>query len=74
VQALGNEFDNRMLQVKKQLRVDAGGFERSFPLLYSKLIREENDGQTNADSPTAGDQRRGKVTGRNNHRRQLLNP
>ncbi|HEX4577681.1 MAG TPA: hypothetical protein VH117_10040, partial [Edaphobacter sp.] len=35
VQALGNEFDNRMLQVKKQLRVDAGGFERSFPLLYS---------------------------------------
>jgi hypothetical protein len=68
------EFDNRMLQVKKQLRVGACGFDRSFPLLYSEFIRDENYGQTNADSPTAGDQRRGKVTGSNNHRRQLLNP
>jgi hypothetical protein len=39
-----NEFDNRMLQVKKQLRVVACGLVRSFPLLYSKLIREENYG------------------------------
>ena len=54
----GNEFDNRMLQVKKQLRVGACGLVRSFPLLYSKLIRDENYGQTNADSPTAGGQRR----------------
>jgi hypothetical protein len=69
-----NQFDNRMLQVKKQLRVEARGLVRSFPLLYSKFIREENYGQTKADSPTAGGQRRGKVTGSNNHRRQLLNP
>jgi hypothetical protein len=69
-----NEFDNRMLQVKNQLRVNVRGLVRSFPLLYSKLISEENYGQTNADSPTAGHQRRGKVTGSNNHRRQLLNP
>jgi hypothetical protein len=68
------EFDNRMLQVKIQLRVGACGLVRSFPLLYSVLIREKNYGQTNAGSPTAGDQRRGKVTGSNNHRRQLLNP
>ncbi|MCU1249964.1 MAG: hypothetical protein JWQ49_2993 [Edaphobacter sp.] len=71
---LAIEFDNRMLQVKKQLRVEACRFVPSFPLLYSKFIREKNYGQTNADSPTAGGQRRGKVTGRNNHRRQLLNP
>ena len=69
-----NEFDNRMLQVKKQLRVGACGLVRSFPLLYSEFIRDEKHGQTNADSPTAGGQRRGKVTGRNNHRRQLLKP
>ena len=60
MQALGDEFDNRMLQVKKQLRVGAGGLVQSFPLLYSKFIREEIYGQTNADSPTAGGQRRGK--------------
>ena len=69
-----SEFDNRMLQVKKQLRVVACGLVRSFPLLYSKFIREENYGQTNAGSPTAGDQRRDKVTGNDHHRRQLLNP
>jgi hypothetical protein len=57
-----NQFDNRMLQVKKQLRVEACGLVRSFPLLYSELIREENYGQTNADSPTAGHQSRGNVT------------
>jgi hypothetical protein len=55
-----SQFDNRMLQVKKQLRVRACGLVRSFPLLYSKFIREENYGQTNADSPTAGRQRRAK--------------
>ena len=48
------EFDNRMLQVKKQLRAVACGLVRSFPLLYSKLIGDENYGQTNAGSPTAG--------------------
>jgi hypothetical protein len=32
-----NEFDNRMLQVKKQL----GSAESFFPLLYSKFIRDE---------------------------------
>ena len=31
-------FDNRMLQVKKQLREKAATIVRSFPLLYSKLI------------------------------------
>jgi hypothetical protein len=56
------EFDNRMLHVKKQLRVGACGLVRSSPLLYSVFIREKICGQTNADSPTAGDQRRGKVT------------
>ena len=55
-----NEFDNRMLQVKKQLRVGASGLVRSFPLLYSKFIRAENHGQTNADSPIAGSQLRAK--------------
>ena len=30
-----NEFDNRMLQVKNQLRVSVAGLVRSFPLLYS---------------------------------------
>jgi hypothetical protein len=43
-----------MLQVKKQLRGEARGLVRSFPLLYSKLIGDENYGQTNAGSPTAG--------------------
>jgi hypothetical protein len=51
-----------MLQVKKQLRAGACGLVRSFPLLYSKFIRDENYGQTTADSPTAGDQRRANVT------------
>jgi hypothetical protein len=37
----GNEFDNRMLQVKKQLRVGACGLVRSFPLLYSVFIRDK---------------------------------
>ncbi len=69
-----DRFDNRMLQVKNQLRGIPCGLVRRFPLLYSMLIRDENYGQTNADSPTAGHQRRAKVTGRNNHRRQLLNP
>jgi hypothetical protein len=55
-----NEFDNRMLQVKNQLRGSACGLVRSFPLLYSNFISEENYGQTNADSPTAGHQRRAK--------------
>jgi hypothetical protein len=63
-----------MLQVKNQLRVGAGGLVRSFPLLYSKFIREEIYGQTIAAAPTAGHQGRGKVTGSNNHRKQLLNP
>ena len=53
-----NQFDNRMLQVKKQLRVGASGLVRSFPLLYSEFIKDEKYGQTNADSPTAGGQRR----------------
>ena len=57
-----NQFDNRMLQVKKQLRVGVGGLVRSFPLLYSKIIREKNYGQTNADSPTSGHQSRGNAT------------
>jgi hypothetical protein len=35
VQAEGNEFDNRMLQVKNKLRVSVGGKVRRFPLLYS---------------------------------------
>jgi hypothetical protein len=56
------------------LRVVACGLVRSFPLLYSKFIREENYGQTTAGSPTAGEQRRDKVTGNDHHRRQLLNP
>ena len=46
-----NEFDNRMLQVKKQLQRNACRFDEGFPLLYSKFIREEIYGQTNADSP-----------------------
>jgi len=33
--SLAIEFDNRMLQVKKQLRVGMAGLVRSFPLLYS---------------------------------------
>jgi hypothetical protein len=53
-----------MLQVKKQLRVGAGGLVRTFPLLYSKLIGDKKYGQTNADSPTGGGQRRGNVTGK----------
>jgi hypothetical protein len=68
-------FDNRMLQVKKQLRVGACGLVRSFPLLYSVIIREKLCGQTNADSPTAGhrrpEQRNQEAT---THRKQLLNP
>jgi hypothetical protein len=48
-----NQFDNRMLQVKKQLQRNACGFDEGFPLLYSKFIREEIYGQTNADSLTA---------------------
>ena len=54
------EFDNRMLQVKKQLRVGAGGLVRTFPLLYSKFIREEIYGQTNADSPPPAKERSAK--------------
>ena len=73
--SLAIEFDNRMLQVKKQLRVGACGLVRSFPLLYSMFIREENYGQTNADSPTAGRGTPGKEpAGTTNHRQQLLNP
>jgi len=55
-----NQFDNRMLQVKNQLRVGACGLIRSFPLLYSKFIREEIYGQTIVNSPTAGRQGRAK--------------
>jgi hypothetical protein len=51
---LAVQFDNRMLQEKNQLRGNACGLVRSFPLLYSKNIKEEICGQTNADSPTAG--------------------
>jgi hypothetical protein len=73
--SLAIEFDNRMLQVKKQLRVGACGLVRSFPLLYSVIIREKLCGQTNADSPTAGhrrpEQRNQEAT---THRKQLLNP
>ena len=54
------EFDNRMLQVKKQLRVGACGLVRSFPLLYSMLISEEIYGQTNADSPPPAKERSAK--------------
>jgi hypothetical protein len=57
-----NEFDNRMSQLKKQLRVGACGLVHSFPLLYSEFIRDEKYGQTKADSPTAGGQRRGTVS------------
>jgi hypothetical protein len=39
-----DEFDNRMLHVKKQLREIADGFSTAFPLLYSKFIREEISG------------------------------
>ena len=49
-----DQFDNRMLQEKKQLRGNACGLVHSFPLLYSKNIKEEICGQTNAGSPTAG--------------------
>ena len=50
-----DEFDNRMLQMKKQLRGNAGEFCTAFPLLYSKFIRDENFGHNpNADAPTAG--------------------
>jgi hypothetical protein len=35
VQANVSEFDNRMLQVKNQLRAGACELVRSFPLLYS---------------------------------------
>ena len=45
------EFDNRMLQVKKQLREIADGFSTAFPLLYSKFIREEISGQTERGRP-----------------------
>jgi hypothetical protein len=63
-----------MLQVKKQLQRNACRFDEGFPLLYSKFIREEIYGQTNADSLTAGLGTPGKTAGSNNHRRQLLNP
>jgi hypothetical protein len=62
-----------MLQVKKQLSRIARGFDEGFPLLYSKFVREEIYGQTNADSPTAGLVTPGNTVGSNNHRRQLLN-
>jgi hypothetical protein len=42
----GGRFDNRMLQMKKQLRGNAVGFCTAFPLLYSKFIREEISGQS----------------------------
>ena len=72
---MATKFDNRMLQVKKQLQRNACWFDEGFPLLYSEFIRDENYGQTDADSPTAGGQRRGKSKqGTNNHRRQLLKP
>jgi len=54
--SLANEFDNRMLQVKKQLRVVAGGLELSFPLLYSKFIRDEISGRpTRTPQPPAAE-------------------
>jgi hypothetical protein len=46
-----NRFDNRMLQVKNQLRGNPCGLVRRFPLLYSKNINDEKYGQTNADAP-----------------------
>jgi hypothetical protein len=46
-----SEFDNRMLQVKKQL----GDAESFFPLLYSKFISDEFYGhlQTRTPQPPA---------------------
>jgi hypothetical protein len=57
-----NEFDNRMLQEKNQLRAASHRFDRTFPLIYSKLIRKEIYGQKpNADAPTVGHGTPGKV-------------
>jgi hypothetical protein len=50
---IANEFDNRMLQEKNQLRAASHRFDRTFPLIYSKFIREEISGITDADAPTA---------------------
>jgi hypothetical protein len=70
-----DQFDNRMYHEKNQLRENASGLVRGFPLLYSKFIREEIYGQTNADSPTADLKTCDKVIGSNNHRKQqFLNP
>jgi hypothetical protein len=68
----GSEFDNRMLQVKKQL----GIAESFFPLLYSKFLRDGFYGHIQTRTPpTAGHGTPGKVTGRNTTiRQQLLNP
>jgi hypothetical protein len=62
---LAIEFDNRMLQVKKQLRVEAGGLVPSFPLLYSKFIRgkklrADQRGLPNRRRPTPGQSNRKK--------------
>jgi hypothetical protein len=55
-----DQFDNRMYHEKNQLRENASSLVRGFPLLYSKFIREEIYGQTNADSPIADVKARGK--------------
>jgi hypothetical protein len=39
-------FDNRMLQVKKQLRAAGHEFCRAFPLLYSIFPKEEFSGRS----------------------------
>jgi hypothetical protein len=58
----GNEFDNRMLQVKKQLRVGACSLVRSSPLVYSVFIREkmraDQCGLPNRRRPTPGQSNR----------------
>jgi hypothetical protein len=48
---IANEFDNRMLQEKNQLRAASHRFDRTFPLIYSKFIREENYGQNQTRTP-----------------------
>ena len=46
-----DEFDNRMLQMKKQLRGNAGEFCTAFPLLYSKFISDEIYGHIERGRP-----------------------
>jgi hypothetical protein len=71
-----NEFDNRMLQMKKQLRGNRVGFCTAFPLLYSKFIREEISGHTERGRPNRR-QRNARQSFQQETltiRQQLLNP